>query len=104
MRDRRILLVEPERPHRPGARPPGSSDASATQLLRSLTDVPNQVIDRATLLQEAWGLTHSKRRAIDTAIYRLRRRLSEAGVQIETVTGIGYRFAEPPDDQNVQRT
>ena len=68
------------------------------RLLRSLADAPNQVIDRDTLLQEVWGPTPEARRAIDTAIYRLRKNLSEAGGQIETVPGLGYRFTEPPVD------
>jgi two-component system phosphate regulon response regulator PhoB len=36
-------------------------------------------------------------RAVDTQVKRLRSKLGEAGDYIETLRGVGYRFAERPE-------
>jgi len=50
---------------------------------------------RERLLDEVWGseITVTSR-TIDTHLKRLREKLGPAGDLIETVRGVGYRFAE----------
>jgi two-component system phosphate regulon response regulator PhoB len=50
---------------------------------------------RERLLDEVWGsdITVTSR-TIDTHLKRLREKLGEAGNLVETVRGVGYRFAE----------
>lgn len=52
----------------------------------------NKVVTRDVLIAEIWGY---ETRSLDVYIKRLRRKLGPAGAQIETVAGLGYRFAEP---------
>ena len=56
---------------------------------------PGRVMTRERLLDEVWGsdITVTSR-TIDTHLKRLREKLGEAGDLIETVRGVGYRFAE----------
>jgi DNA-binding response OmpR family regulator len=65
-------------------------------LLRFVVHKRNQVLGRDALLASAWGSKGRDRRIVDSAIYKLRAKLCQAGRQIETVTGFGYRFNEPP--------
>jgi len=67
------------------------------RLLRHLVHMRNQVMDRAMLLASVWGGQQYDPRLVDAAIWRLRTKLDEAGRQIETVPGFGYRFNEPPE-------
>jgi len=64
-------------------------------LLRALIGARNQVLSRQTLLISVWGWDASDQRNVDSALYKLRRKLKHAGDQIETVVGFGYRFCEP---------
>ena len=56
---------------------------------------PGRVLTRERLLDEVWGseITVTSR-TIDTHLKRLREKLGPAGDLIETVRGVGYRFAE----------
>jgi two-component system phosphate regulon response regulator PhoB len=69
--------------------------AKEFQLLETLMRRPGRVQSRERLLDAVWGtevtVTH---RTIDTHLKRLREKLGEAGDLIETVRGVGYRFAE----------
>jgi two-component system phosphate regulon response regulator PhoB len=69
--------------------------AKEFQLLVALMGRPGRVMTRERLLDEVWGsdITVTSR-TIDTHLKRLREKLGEAGVLIETVRGVGYRFAE----------
>lgn len=67
------------------------------KLLRRLVHMRNRVMNRETLLADVWGATRNDPRLVDAAIWRLRSKLQEAGRQIETVSGFGYRFSEPPE-------
>jgi two-component system phosphate regulon response regulator PhoB len=50
---------------------------------------------RDFLLEHVWGADISvTARTIDTHLKRLREKLGPAGDLIETVRGVGYRFAE----------
>ncbi len=63
------------------------------KLLLALTEVPSQICERADLLQKVWGYSDSMQtRTLDTHIKRLRTKLGEFGVIIETVRSVGYRF------------
>ena len=50
---------------------------------------------RQALLTDVWGLSADlATRTVDTHIKRLREKLGVAGAYVETVRGVGYRFAE----------
>ncbi len=67
------------------------------RLLLALFDRRGRVQTRATLLDDVWGLeVEVTSRTVDTHVKRLREKLGVAGGYIETVRGVGYRFAEAP--------
>ncbi|MEZ4393655.1 MAG: response regulator [Polyangiales bacterium] len=69
------------------------------RLLTTLIDRKNRVQSRETLLSDVWGLhMHVETRTVDTHIKRLREKLAEAGDYVQTVRGVGYRFAESPGE------
>jgi DNA-binding response OmpR family regulator len=64
-------------------------------LLRFLVDNRNRVLSRDRLLERVWGYDRTiETRSVDVHVGRLRSKLGAAGQQIETVVGLGYRFAE----------
>jgi len=66
-------------------------------LLVTLYDRRNRVQNRTTLLDDVWGIEASiTTRTVDTHVKRLREKLGQAGNYVETVRGVGYRFAETP--------
>jgi two-component system, OmpR family, phosphate regulon response regulator PhoB len=66
------------------------------RLLAHLVRAPGVVHTRETMVGAIWGSQDEVvGRTIDTNIKRLRQKLGPAGPVIETVRGIGYRFAEP---------
>ena len=66
-------------------------------LLVTLYERRNRVQNRTTLLDDVWGIEASiTTRTVDTHVKRLREKLGQAGDYIETVRGVGYRFAETP--------
>lgn len=70
------------------------------RLLLMLVDRRGRVLTRDLLLDEVWG-SHADvtSRNVDTHVKRVREKLGAAGDYIETVRGVGYRFAaEPPQD------
>ena len=65
------------------------------QLLATLMRRPGRVLTRERLLDEIWGSEVTVTlRTIDTHLKRLREKLGAGGERIETVRGVGYRFAE----------
>ncbi|MBN1654382.1 MAG: winged helix-turn-helix domain-containing protein [Deltaproteobacteria bacterium] len=65
------------------------------RLLVTLYERRNRVQNRSTLLDDVWGIEAAiTTRTVDTHIKRLREKLAQAGDYIETVRGVGYRFAE----------
>ncbi len=69
------------------------------RLLGMLIDRRNRVQTRASLLEDVWGLqADTETRTVDTHVKRLREKLRGAEAYIETVRGIGYRFAASPDE------
>jgi len=64
-------------------------------LLSELMSRPGRVLTRDRLLELVWGSDITvTTRTIDTHLKRLREKLGAAGPLIETVRGVGYRFAE----------
>lgn len=65
------------------------------QILRCLVEDRNRVLSRDRLLDRIWGSGDTvDARTVDVHLGRLRAKLGPAGSQIETVFGLGYRFAE----------
>jgi two-component system alkaline phosphatase synthesis response regulator PhoP len=65
------------------------------ELLRYLVQNKNRVVSRDRLLERVWGYDRLvETRSVDVHVGRLRGKLGEAGRQIETVIGLGYRFID----------
>lgn len=65
------------------------------ELLRFLVENRNRVLSRDRLLERVWGFDRQvETRSVDVHVGRLRGKLGDAGRQIETVIGMGYRFVE----------
>lgn len=76
----------------------GDNELSLTllelRLLLALLEQRGRVLSRGALLHGVWGLDVSiTTRTVDTHVKRLRDKLGSAGDLIQTVRGIGYRFA-----------
>ena len=68
------------------------------KLLVTLFERKNRVQSRSTLLNDVWGIEADiTTRTVDTHVKRLREKLGDSGEYIETVRGVGYRFAENPE-------
>jgi two-component system phosphate regulon response regulator PhoB len=68
------------------------------RLLFNLYERRDRVQSRSRLLDDVWGVTADvTTRTVDTHVKRLREKLGEARVYIETVRGVGYRFLGSPD-------
>jgi two-component system phosphate regulon response regulator PhoB len=69
--------------------------AKEFDLLRELMSRPGRVVTRDALLGRVWGRDVTvTSRTIDTHLKRLREKLGQSGGLVETVRGVGYRFAE----------
>ena len=69
--------------------------AKEFQLLEVLMRRPGRVMTREKLLDEVWGSDIAvTSRTIDTHLKRLREKLGAAADLIQTVRGLGYRFAD----------
>ena len=69
--------------------------AKEFELLRALMERPGRVMSRDRLLDEVWGSDITvTTRTIDTHLKRLREKLGAAAELVETVRGVGYRFAD----------
>jgi len=65
------------------------------ELLRYLVQNKNRVVSRDRLLERVWGYDRLvETRSVDVHVGRLRGKLRDAGAQIETVIGLGYRFVD----------
>lgn len=64
-------------------------------LLRMLLEHPGSVLTRDQLLSEIWGYDFDgETRTVDVHVRTLRQKLGEAGDEIETVRGVGYRIGQ----------
>ena len=66
-------------------------------LLALLVRNPGRAFARDYLLEKVWGYDYGglDTRTVDTHVLRLRKKLGPVGDRIETVWGVGYRFARP---------
>jgi two-component system phosphate regulon response regulator PhoB len=70
------------------------------KLLVTLHDRREHVQSRDTLLSDVWGISADvTTRTVDTHVKRLRSKLGEAADYVQTIRGIGYRFAGSPDER-----
>jgi len=68
--------------------------ATEFRLLEILARRRGRVQSRDRLLQDVWGYENPiDSRTVDTHMRRLREKLGESATQLETVRGVGYRFA-----------
>ncbi|HLF78618.1 MAG TPA: response regulator transcription factor [Dehalococcoidia bacterium] len=69
-------------------------------LLAYLARNANRVVTHVQLLDHIWGYDYTEsRQAIRLVIHRLRRKLESAtGIQLETMSGVGYRLKIPDLD------
>lgn len=64
-------------------------------ILRYLMEHKNWVVDRTTLLDRIWGYDYfGSDRVVDNHIKKLRKALGNAGVQIKTMVGRGYKLTD----------
>jgi two-component system, OmpR family, phosphate regulon response regulator PhoB len=69
------------------------------RLLSTLLERRGRVQSRPALLDDVWGMSGEvTTRTVDTHVKRLREKLGEAGMYIETLRGVGYRFKSSPDE------
>jgi two-component system phosphate regulon response regulator PhoB len=69
------------------------------KLLVTLHDRRDRVQTRTVLLDDVWGIQADiTTRTVDTHVKRLREKLGAAGDYVETVRGVGYRFAAAPPE------
>jgi two-component system, OmpR family, phosphate regulon response regulator PhoB len=67
------------------------------RLLWTLYQRRGRVQPRGTLLDDVWEANpENNTRTVDTHVKRLREKLGTASEYIETVRGVGYRFASQP--------
>jgi two-component system, OmpR family, phosphate regulon response regulator PhoB len=68
------------------------------KLLATLHERKDRVQTRGALLNDVWGIDADiTTRTVDTHVKRLREKLGAAGDYVETVRGVGYRFAASPE-------
>jgi two-component system phosphate regulon response regulator PhoB len=69
------------------------------KLLVTLHDRRAQVQSRDALLSDVWGISADvTTRTVDTHVKRLRNKLGDVADYVQTVRGIGYRFASAPEE------
>ena len=65
------------------------------EILRVFMKNPDIVFSRDKLMNDIWGMDYvGETRTVDMHIKTLRRKLGNAGVQIKTVIGVGYRLED----------
>jgi two-component system phosphate regulon response regulator PhoB len=75
-----------------------SLTALEMRLLWTLYQRRGRVQSRGTLLDDVWDADpENNTRTVDTHVKRLREKLGAAGDYVETVRGVGYRFAAEPE-------
>lgn len=89
------IELDPERHRCHVEGTPVSLTAKEFQLLATLMARPGRVFAREQLLDRVWGSDITVTlRTIDTHMKRLREKLGPSAERIETVRGVGYRFAD----------
>lgn len=91
------LLVDTERYQVTIKGKPIELTSTEFKLLALFMERKGRVQNRDKLLQDVWNYEASiDTRTVDTHIRRLREKLGPQGEMIETVRGVGYRFADNP--------
>jgi len=68
------------------------------EMLKLFMQNPNVVFSRDKLMSEIWGMDYiGETRTVDMHIKTLRQKLGNAGGQIKTVIGVGYRLENEAD-------
>lgn len=63
------------------------------EVLFTFASQPGRVFTREQLLQQAWGFDfYGQTRTVDVHIAHLRKKMAGSSVNIETVTGVGYKL------------
>lgn len=69
------------------------------RLLHAFVSRRGRVQTRDALLSDVWGIEADvTTRTVDTHVKRLREKLGDAGLYIETLRGVGYRFKDAPEE------
>lgn len=68
-------------------------------LLLLLLEAEGKVVKREELLTRIWGDFYNESRTLDVHIRKLRIKLENSGVKIETVKNIGYKLGGAEDEQ-----
>ena len=72
--------------------------AKEFDLLQELMRARGNVLTREMLMDKVWGYHgEATSRTLDTHVRRLREKLGEEGVHLETVRGVGYRMGDLAD-------
>lgn len=80
----------------------GSADVTSIEarIFTLLAQTPQKIFSREEILDRVWGHGVSiSDRVVDVHISKLRKKISGAGVAIESVTGSGYRILPGADDK-----
>jgi two-component system alkaline phosphatase synthesis response regulator PhoP len=87
------LLIDPARREVSVNGQPVQLRTQEFDLLLALAEHKSFVLTREQLLEKAWGYEFvGQSRTVDVHIGHLRRKISASRVQIETVTGVGYKL------------
>jgi DNA-binding response OmpR family regulator len=63
------------------------------EVFKYLHERPGKVVERSSLLRDAWGYDYAGgSNVIEALMKSLRRKLGDRAAAIETVCGLGYRF------------
>ncbi|ABK44000.1 two component transcriptional regulator, winged helix family [Magnetococcus marinus MC-1] len=79
-----------------------SLTAMEFKLLTTFLSRKGRVQNRDTLLNDVWGVNaFVQTRTVDAHVKRLREKLGPAGKYMETIRGVGYRFRDRPDGEDM---
>jgi DNA-binding response OmpR family regulator len=68
------------------------------ELLKTFASTPGRVYTREELLRNIWGYDYfGGTRTVDVHVRRVRSKIEHNRSYIETVHGVGYRFAAEPE-------
>ncbi len=87
------LVIDPDRREVTASGQPVALRAQEFDLLMTLARHRGLVLSREQLLSLAWGFDYpGQTRTVDMHVAHLRKKLSASRVQIETITGVGYKL------------
>ncbi len=96
------LLIDVEKHHVSVEKKPIRLTHTEFKLLHTLVSKKGRVFTRENLLDIVWGYSYEGyARTVDTHIRRLREKLGSMGEYIETIRGLGYRFREVSEQEDI---